>query len=268
MRLARSSVALRSRARSRDRDAARGSRDRDASATTLAMQLHRARDRGGNPVHRRPRTAAPAPVSTMPRASAAALARIEATRTQPEQRALPLLVGDAVVLGARRLHVLPTPLSSFVACATDEIASLAVVCRSVAVATGDAHEDARGAAPDRYVGTAEGAGRRRCRPLPAAPMRRGARSNCWRRRQRGAGRCPALRACPRRSASTGAATRCGAATLAVAASVLRQMPAEAICLVRRRRASRAAASATARCAHCSTRVPRPRPPTGSRCAPN
>ena len=40
-------------------------------------------------------------------------ASMEVTRVQPERRALPLSVGDTVVLGARRLHVLPTPLSSF-----------------------------------------------------------------------------------------------------------------------------------------------------------
>ena len=52
--------------------------------------------------------------SSRRRAPTCAEARIEATRSQPEQRALPLQVGDTVVLGARRLHVLPTPLSSFV----------------------------------------------------------------------------------------------------------------------------------------------------------
>ena len=47
-------------------------------------------------------------------------ARIEVTRTQPERRALPLSAGAQVALGARRLHVLPTPLSSFLACAPTE----------------------------------------------------------------------------------------------------------------------------------------------------
>lgn len=50
----------------------------------------------------------------------AAAGLIEATRTQVEQRGLPLRSGDVVTLGARRLHVLPTPLSSFVLHATDE----------------------------------------------------------------------------------------------------------------------------------------------------
>jgi sulfate transport system ATP-binding protein len=47
--------------------------------------------------------------------------RLEITRTQPERRLLPLLAGAQVSLGARRLHVLPTPLSSFLACAPTEM---------------------------------------------------------------------------------------------------------------------------------------------------
>ncbi len=50
----------------------------------------------------------------------AAEARVEITRTQPERRALPLRAGAQVSLGARRLHVLPTPISSFLACAPTE----------------------------------------------------------------------------------------------------------------------------------------------------
>ncbi len=45
---------------------------------------------------------------------------VEVTRTQPERRDLPLRAGAHVVIGARRLHVLPTPLSSFLACAPTE----------------------------------------------------------------------------------------------------------------------------------------------------
>ena len=50
----------------------------------------------------------------------AAEARVEVTRTQPERRELPLRAGTQVALGARRLHVLPTPISSFLACAPTE----------------------------------------------------------------------------------------------------------------------------------------------------
>ncbi|MGH8217327.1 MAG: ATP-binding cassette domain-containing protein [Steroidobacteraceae bacterium] len=45
---------------------------------------------------------------------------LEVSRTQHEQRLFPLAPGQPVALGVRRLHVLPTPLSSFVACAPSE----------------------------------------------------------------------------------------------------------------------------------------------------
>jgi ABC-type Fe3+/spermidine/putrescine transport system ATPase subunit len=48
---------------------------------------------------------------------------LEVTRTQHEQRGLPLAQGRTVALGVRRLHVLLTPLSSFTVCApTEELA--------------------------------------------------------------------------------------------------------------------------------------------------
>jgi sulfate transport system ATP-binding protein len=47
-------------------------------------------------------------------------ARLEITRTQPERRRLPLSQGAEIAIGARRLHVLPTPLSSFLACGATE----------------------------------------------------------------------------------------------------------------------------------------------------
>ena len=51
---------------------------------------------------------------------AAGEARVEVTRTQPERRDLPLRAGAQVAIGARRLHILPTPISSFLACAPTE----------------------------------------------------------------------------------------------------------------------------------------------------
>ena len=47
-------------------------------------------------------------------------ALIEVTRTQPEQRAFPLSPGKPVFIGVRRIHVLPTPLSSFSVFAAEE----------------------------------------------------------------------------------------------------------------------------------------------------
>jgi sulfate/thiosulfate transport system ATP-binding protein len=48
-------------------------------------------------------------------------ARLEITRTQHERRSLPLAQGAHIAIGARRLHVLPTPLSSFLACGATEV---------------------------------------------------------------------------------------------------------------------------------------------------
>jgi sulfate transport system ATP-binding protein len=45
---------------------------------------------------------------------------LEVTRTQPEQRAFQVQRGQSVAIGVRRVHVLPTPLSSFTACAPTE----------------------------------------------------------------------------------------------------------------------------------------------------
>ena len=45
---------------------------------------------------------------------------LEVTRTQPEQRAFAVKLGQDVAVGVRRVHVLPTPLSSFTACAASQ----------------------------------------------------------------------------------------------------------------------------------------------------
>ncbi len=45
---------------------------------------------------------------------------LEVTRTQPEQREFAVKVGQDIAIGFRRVHVLPTPLSSFTACAANE----------------------------------------------------------------------------------------------------------------------------------------------------
>ncbi len=45
---------------------------------------------------------------------------LEVTRTQHEQRAFQVSRGQAVSIGVRRVHVLPTPLSSFTVCAPNE----------------------------------------------------------------------------------------------------------------------------------------------------
>ena len=44
----------------------------------------------------------------------------KSTRTQHEQRTFPVAIGQSVSLGVRRIHVLPTPLSSYTACGVDQ----------------------------------------------------------------------------------------------------------------------------------------------------
>lgn len=49
------------------------------------------------------------------------VALLEVTRTQHEQRAFQVSPGQPVAIGVRRIHILPTPLSSFTACAPTEL---------------------------------------------------------------------------------------------------------------------------------------------------
>ena len=54
-------------------------------------------------------------------ADGAASAALQVTRTQHEQRSFEVRTGQSVAVGVRRLHVLPTPLSSFTACAVSAV---------------------------------------------------------------------------------------------------------------------------------------------------
>jgi sulfate transport system ATP-binding protein len=50
-------------------------------------------------------------------------AYLDVTRTQHEQRTFPVMLGQTVAIGVRRIHVLPTPLSSYTACAWEPAAA-------------------------------------------------------------------------------------------------------------------------------------------------
>jgi sulfate transport system ATP-binding protein len=54
-----------------------------------------------------------------PTTDANGAALLEVTRTQHEQRGFPVVHGQSVAIGVRRIHVLPTPLSSYTACAAE-----------------------------------------------------------------------------------------------------------------------------------------------------
>jgi sulfate/thiosulfate transport system ATP-binding protein len=154
-------------------------------------------------------------------------ARIEATRTQPEQRALPLQISDNVLLGARRLHVLPTPLSSFVVHAGDDAAARALHADPV-LATLAARMKTR-------VATRAGGIDTRQHAAGVAVLAAGADAATLAGRHLRAGANEVLlltgRAeLPRQICIFWMQDSARGATLAVAASLLRHLPAEAICV--------------------------------------
>jgi sulfate/thiosulfate transport system ATP-binding protein len=67
--------------------------------------------------------AAQAQLATTSTGDGQGAALLEVTRTQHEQRAFPVLLQQSVAIGARRIHVLPTPLSSYTVWAADAIAA-------------------------------------------------------------------------------------------------------------------------------------------------
>jgi hypothetical protein len=62
----------------------------------------------------------PVPVSPGRAGPAEGGSVLEVSRTLPEQREFPVTVGQRIAVGARRVHVLPTPISSFTAVAESE----------------------------------------------------------------------------------------------------------------------------------------------------
>jgi sulfate/thiosulfate transport system ATP-binding protein len=50
------------------------------------------------------------------------VALLDVTRTQHEQRTFPVVLGQSVAIGVRRIHVLPTPLSSYTVCGAEPAA--------------------------------------------------------------------------------------------------------------------------------------------------
>ena len=111
----------------------------------------------------RVRMAADGPVPVAPgRAGAPELGSLlEVSRTLPEQRDFPVSVGQSVAVGARRIHVLPTPISSFTAVAATAESAQALRDSPLACGTGLAHADTRGGAGrPRRTGATGNAGRR------------------------------------------------------------------------------------------------------------
>jgi len=68
----------------------------------------------------------PVPVAPGREGQSDAGSLLEVSRTLPEQREFPVNAGRRVAVGARRVHVLPTPISSFTAVADTEAAATAL----------------------------------------------------------------------------------------------------------------------------------------------
>ena len=158
---------------------------------------------------------------------------LEVTRTPHEQRAFEVRAGQSVAIGVRRVHVLPTPLSSFTACAASApeaealarqplLTELATRMKTRIAVRAEARLGVADAAPTggaRFVGT-----------TVIASAAGAAGRAAW-LLERGAGEVlvlPAQAGVPQRVLIHWLDEAARAATLAVSASVLRHVPAEAV----------------------------------------
>ncbi|HUN74085.1 MAG TPA: ABC transporter ATP-binding protein [Steroidobacteraceae bacterium] len=160
---------------------------------------------------------------------------LEVTRTQHDQRRFPVAPGLEVTLGVRRLHVLPTPLSSFTACAASEELAQALTREpllnelATRMKTRIAVDiDAALGSPAAESSASEGPAILGAAVIAAQP---GARQCIERLLQRGAEEVlvlPDNAAAPRRVLIHWADETARRATLAVSASLLRHLSAEAV----------------------------------------
>ena len=159
---------------------------------------------------------------------------LEVSRTVPEQREFPVVPGKRVAVGARRIHVLPTPISSFTVIAPDD----AVAGRlqgSALLATLASRMHTRVSVTYAPRPWSEAGGRRELRRAPSGMpvIETGAGSAAaaeWLLRH-GALQLlciPPDAALPRHVIIHAAAEDVREQTMAVAASLLRHVPAEAI----------------------------------------
>jgi sulfate/thiosulfate transport system ATP-binding protein len=166
-------------------------------------------------------------------ADGAAHAPLQVTRTQHEQRGFQVRTGQTVAIGVRRLHVLPTPLSSFTACARSaaeaetlsrhplltELSARMKTRIALRIEPQLGEADAACEAAADFVGTTVMASQSNCAQRAEWLLRRGAKD---------------LLVLPERAGTPqrvlihwmGEAARAG--TLAMSASVLRHLPAEAV----------------------------------------
>jgi sulfate transport system ATP-binding protein len=169
----------------------------------------------------------------MASADRAGHAALQVTRTQHEQRDFEVRTGQSVAIGVRRLHVLPTPLSSFTACA-QSAAQAEALSRQPLLAELSARMKTRIAvrveprlgvvdAPCEplgdFVGTTVMAAQSDCAQRAEWLLRRGAKDLLV---------LPDQAPAPQRVLIHWMGDAARGATLAMSASVLRHLPAEAV----------------------------------------
>jgi sulfate/thiosulfate transport system ATP-binding protein len=167
----------------------------------------------------------PVPVAPTRDGTAERGSLLEVSRTLPEQRSFPVRPGQRIAVGARNIHILPTPISSFTAVAPTEPEARAL-CESPLLV-------ALGARMQTRIAQRVGAGEFAPPGMPVVATGPGsAQAALWQLRH-GAVQLlcvPPAEPLPSRvliHTLDGASRR---ATLAVAASLLRHVPAEAVYL--------------------------------------
>ena len=159
---------------------------------------------------------------------------LQVTRTQHEQRDFEVRAGQQVAIGVRRLHVLPTPLSSFTACAPSAALAESLSRQPLLAELAARMKTRIGARIEPELGVAEApcqtqdGVRRHHRASPRSPTARcapsgccgAARTNCWCCRRRAGA--------PQRVLIHWTDDAARSATLGVSASVLRHVSAEAV----------------------------------------
>jgi sulfate transport system ATP-binding protein len=150
---------------------------------------------------------------------------LEVSRTLPEQRTLPVTIGQRVAVGARRIHVLPTPISSFTAVAESADGAQQLLDSPLLATLGNRMQT--------RVAQQVGRGERAPPGMPVVATGPGsAEAALWQLRH-GAVQLlcvPPAAPAPNHVVIHTLDPRSRRATLAVAASLLRHVPAEAIYL--------------------------------------
>jgi sulfate/thiosulfate transport system ATP-binding protein len=174
-----------------------------------------------------------APATLLAFADGEANTALQVTRTRQAHRGPELRAGQQVAIGVRRIHVLPTPLSSFTACAAsaplaDALCSQPLLAELVArmrtrvavrVEPQLGVADAPCATQAAFVGTTVIGSQNECAQRAEWLLRRGAQDLLV---------LPAHAAAPQRVLIHWMGDAARSATLAVSASVLRHVPAEAV----------------------------------------